>query len=249
MLINKFIFLEIANWSGLNLQDANSSTIEQLIIFNDHTIIIILIITIIVRYMIITVITKSFNRRFTIENQSIELIWTVLPAVILVFIALPSLKILYIIEETGKPLLSIKTIGNQWFWSYEYSDYKNISFESYIIPLKDSPLNSIRLIETDNKIMIPYNTQTRILVTSYDVIHSWTIPVLGIKIDASPGRINQGNLILTRPGLFFGQCSEICGANHRFIPIIIERININSFINWIKKYSLSFLNARVGLLN
>lgn len=249
MFINIYIFLEIATWSNLNLQNANSSIIEQLIIFHDHTIIIILIITVIVGYIIILIIIKTFNRRFTLENQIVEFVWTVLPAIILVFIALPSLKILYIIEETGKPLISIKTMGNQWFWSYEYSDFKNIAFDSYIRPLKDSPENQIRLLETDNKLVIPYNTQTRILITSYDVIHSWTIPVLGIKIDASPGRINQGNLIINRPGLFFGQCSEICGANHRFIPIILERVRVNSFINWIKRYSLSFLNARIGLLN
>nr|WRY72398.1 cytochrome c oxidase subunit II [Eupteryx sp.] len=226
----------MSNWFGLNLQNANSSIMEQLIMFHDHTMMIVLIITIMVGYMMMLIMIKSFNSRFTMENQMIEFTWTVLPAMMLVFIALPSLKILYMIEETGKPLVSIKTIGNQWFWSYEYSDFSNIMFDSYMSPIKNSPMNQIRLLETDNKLVIPYNTQTRILITSYDVIHSWTIPVLGIKIDAVPGRINQGNLIMTRPGLFFGQCSEICGANHSFMPIMLESVGIKSFINWIKNY-------------
>nr|UBT70826.1 cytochrome c oxidase subunit II [Eupteryx gracilirama] len=226
----------MSNWSGLNLQDANSSVMEQLIMFHDHTMMIVLMITIMVGYMMMLIVIKTFNSRFTMENQMIEFTWTVLPAVMLVFIALPSLKILYMMEETGKPLISIKTIGNQWFWSYEYSDFSNIMFDSYMMPLKDSDINKIRLLETDNKVVIPYNTQTRILMTSYDVIHSWTIPVLGIKIDASPGRINQGNLIMPRPGVFFGQCSEICGANHSFMPIMLESVSINSFMNWIKSY-------------
>nr|QKY60289.1 cytochrome c oxidase subunit II [Eupteryx minuscula] len=226
----------MSNWFGLNLQNANSSIMEQLIMFHDHTMMIVLIITIMVGYMMMLIMIKSFNSRFTMENQMIEFTWTVLPAVMLVFIALPSLKILYMIEETGKPLVSIKTIGNQWFWSYEYSDFSNIMFDSYMSPIKNSTMNQIRLLETDNKLVIPYNTQTRILITSYDVIHSWTIPVLGIKIDAAPGRINQGNLIMTRPGLFFGQCSEICGANHSFMPIMLESVGIKSFINWIKNY-------------
>nr|QZZ18300.1 cytochrome c oxidase subunit II [Eupteryx adspersa] len=226
----------MSNWSSLNLQNANSSIMEQLIMFHDHTMMIVFMITIMVGYMMLLIMIKSFNSRFTMENQMIEFVWTVLPAVMLVFIALPSLKILYMIEETGKPMITIKTIGNQWFWSYEYSDFSNIMFDSYMSPIKDSLTNQIRLLETDNKLVIPYNTQTRVLVTSYDVIHSWTIPVLGIKIDAAPGRINQGNLMMTRPGLFFGQCSEICGANHSFMPIMLESVGINSFINWIKNY-------------
>lgn len=249
MFINKFILLELATWSNLNFQNANSPIIEQLIIFHDHTIIIVLVITIIVRYIISIIIIKRFNNRFRLENQIVELVWTILPAFILIFIAIPSLKILYILEENSKPILSIKTIGHQWFWSYEYSDFKKIEFDSYIKNTNSLEQNEFRLIETDNKIVIPFNTQTRILMTSADVIHSWTVPVLGVKVDASPGRINQGNLIIRRPGIFYGQCSEICGANHRFIPIIVERVNINAFINWIKNYSLSLLNARIGLLN
>nr|WRY72476.1 cytochrome c oxidase subunit II [Aguriahana wutyshana] len=226
----------MATWSNLNFQNANSPVMEQLIMFHDHTMMIILVITIMVGYMMSLIMMKKFNNRFMLENQMVELIWTILPAVMLIFIALPSLKILYMLEETSKPLISIKTIGHQWYWSYEYSDFKNIEFDSYMKPSNEITNNQFRLLETDNKMVLPYNTQTRILMTSSDVIHSWTVPVLGVKVDASPGRINQGNLMMNRPGLFYGQCSEICGANHSFMPILLESINMNMFINWIKKY-------------
>lgn len=225
----------------MGTQDSNSPVIEQLIIFHDHTIIIITVITVTVMYIIFRLIIRKLGNRMLLERQAIELIWTILPAIILIFIALPSLKILYIIEETNKPIITIKAIGHQWFWSYEYSDFKKIEFDSYIKPTRDLEENEFRLLETDNRLVLPYNTQTRILITSSDVIHSWTIPSLGIKVDASPGRINQGNILMNRPGLFYGQCSEICGANHRFIPIVLERININRFLNWLKNYSLSYL--------
>ncbi len=125
--------------------------------------------------------------------------------------------------------------GHQWYWSYEYIDFNNhIEFDSYINQLDN---NSFRLLDVDNRTTLPINTQIRTLVTANDVIHSWTIPILGVKTDATPGRLNQINFLLRRPGVYYGQCSEICGANHRFIPIVIERINLNSFISWIKNYS------------
>nr|WLW10963.1 cytochrome c oxidase subunit II [Arboridia sp. 1 NZ-2023a] len=226
----------MASWSNFNTQDSNSPVMEQLIMFHDHTMMIIMIITVTVMYMMIKLMMSKYGNRMLLEGQAIELIWTILPAIMLIFIALPSLKILYMIEETNKPMITIKAIGHQWFWSYEYSDFKKIEFDSYMKPSNELELNEFRLLETDNRIILPFNTQTRILMTSTDVIHSWTIPALGIKVDASPGRINQGNILMNRPGLFFGQCSEICGANHSFMPIVIESINMNSFLNWLKNY-------------
>nr|YP_010415459.1 cytochrome c oxidase subunit II [Ziczacella heptapotamica]USC52150.1 cytochrome c oxidase subunit II [Ziczacella heptapotamica] len=226
----------MASWSQFNTQDSNSPVMEQLIIFHDHTMMIITMITVVVMYMMISLMSSKYGNRMLLEGQSIELIWTILPAVMLIFIALPSLKILYMIEETNKPMITIKAIGHQWFWSYEYSDFKKIEFDSYMKPTLDLEESEFRLLETDNRIVLPFNTQTRILMTSTDVIHSWTIPALGIKVDASPGRINQGNILMNRPGLFYGQCSEICGANHSFMPIVIESINMSSFLNWLKNY-------------
>nr|WMP41085.1 cytochrome c oxidase subunit II [Seriana bacilla]WMP41088.1 cytochrome c oxidase subunit II [Seriana bacilla] len=226
----------MATWLDLNAQNANSPVMEQLIMFHDHTMMIITIITVTVMYMMITLMSSKYGNRMLLEGQSIELIWTILPAVMLIFIALPSLKILYMIEETNKPIITIKAIGHQWFWSYEYSDFKKIEFDSYMKPTSDLQDNEFRLLETDNRVVLPFNTQTRILMTSTDVIHSWTVPVLGLKVDASPGRINQGNILMNRPGLFYGQCSEICGANHSFMPIVLESVNMNSFLNWLKNY-------------
>lgn len=216
---------------------------EQLSIFHDHSIIIIIIITSIVSYIMLSITINKIINRSPIEEQLIETIWTIIPAIILVFIALPSLRLLYLIDEIENPTISIKSIGHQWFWSYEISDFKNIEFDSYII----SQTNKFRNLEVDNRLPIPFKTQVRILISSSDVIHSWTIPSLGLKIDASPGRLNQLSFSINNTGCFFGQCSEICGTNHRFIPIVLESIKINSFIKWIK--SLEWLKVSNGLLN
>lgn len=223
----------MATWSNLSLLDRNSPLIEQLNFFHDHTLLILTIITIIVGYIIIILFFNKFTNRYLLHGQTIEIIWTILPAIILIFIALPSLRILYFLDEINSPSLTLKTIGHQWYWSYEYSDFLNLEFDSYISPYAETRLNSFRLLDVDNRIILPINNQIRILVSAADVLHSWTIPVLGIKVDASPGRLNQTNFQINRPGLFFGQCSEICGANHRFIPIVIERIPSNFFIKWV----------------
>ena len=174
-----------------------------------------------------------------LERQIIESIWTIIPAIILIQIAMPSLLLLYILDESIDSSLTLKVIGHQWYWRYEYSDMWSIrnntllEFDSYIIPTNELEANIFRLLDVDNRTIIPYNIHVRILISSADVLHSWTVPSLGVKADAIPGRLNQVKFISQRPGIFFGQCSEICGANHRFIPIVIEIININAFLNWI----------------
>nr|YP_010944840.1 cytochrome c oxidase subunit II [Japanagallia curvipenis]WMC21052.1 cytochrome c oxidase subunit II [Japanagallia curvipenis] len=222
------------SWIYMMFQDPSSPMMEQLIMFHDHAMMIIMMITITVGYIMLTLMLTKFNNRFLLESQLIELIWTLTPALMLVFIAMPSLRILYMIEETKTPMVTVKAIGHQWYWSYEYSDFKSIEFDSYMKPLSQLETHEFRLLDTDNRMVLPFSTQIRILVTSSDVIHSWTIPSLGIKIDASPGRINQGNILISRPGLFFGQCSEICGSNHSFMPIVMESTNFKSFLNWVK---------------
>lgn len=221
-------------WRNLNLQDRASPLIEQLIFFHDHSLLILRIITILVRYIIIILFFNSYINRFLLSGQIIEIIWTILPAIILIFIALPSLRLLYLLDEINIPSISLKTIGHQWYWKYEYSDFNNIEFDSYIIQPLSININNLRLLDVDNRTTIPINIQIRILVTANDVLHSWTIPSLGVKVDATPGRLNQTTFIINRPGLYYGQCSEICGANHSFIPIVLERINLKYFINWIK---------------
>lgn len=241
--------MEISNWSYINIQDAISPLIEQLIFFHDHVLTILIIITIIVAYIILILIFNKIINRSLLEGQLIEFTWTLLPAITLIFIALPSLRLLYIIDEVNNPLLTLKIIGHQWYWSYEYSDFFNIEFDSYIKPVVNININDFRLLDVDNRVILPFNIQIRLLISSYDVIHSWAIPSIRLKVDAVPGRLNQISILINRPGISYGQCSEICGANHRFIPIVIERIGIKIFINWLINYYIRWLKVSYGLLN
>nr|YP_009307193.1 cytochrome c oxidase subunit II [Aphis craccivora]ANE20364.1 cytochrome c oxidase subunit II [Aphis glycines]AWN56106.1 cytochrome c oxidase subunit 2 [Aphis fabae]AGI37891.1 cytochrome c oxidase subunit II [Aphis craccivora]AGI37893.1 cytochrome c oxidase subunit II [Aphis craccivora]AGI37895.1 cytochrome c oxidase subunit II [Aphis craccivora] len=221
-------------WLKLSFQNSNSPLMEQLIFFHDHTIFIIIMIMTTITYMMLFIMKNKFINIKISENQMIEFIWTTTPPIILIFIAMPSLHLLYLMDEIKCPILTIKIFGHQWFWSYEYSDFSNIEFESYM--MNELNKENFRLIEVDNKTILPFKFNIRLLISSDDVIHSWTIPSLAIKIDAIPGRMNQINLFMNRPGIYFGQCSEICGINHSFMPIQIESINLNKFIYWIKNF-------------
>nr|AFG29127.1 cytochrome c oxidase subunit II [Tetanocera elata] len=226
----------MSTWANLGLQDSASPLMEQLIFFHDHTMLILLMITLLVMYIMLSLVYNSFVNRFLLHGQMIEIIWTVLPAVILLFIALPSLRLLYLLDEINSPSITLKTIGHQWYWSYEYSDFNNVEFDSYMIPANELPLHGFRLLDVDNRVVLPVNSYIRILVTASDVVHSWTVPALGVKVDGTPGRLNQTNFLINRPGLYFGQCSEICGANHSFMPIVIESVSNKIFINWLFTY-------------
>jgi len=223
--------LTIPSWGALSFQNAASPLIEQLILFHDHTITILALIVSIVGFNIYTLLSNPLINKTLTESQPIELFWTITPAVILVFIGLPSIKLLYLLDEVFNPAVTIKTVGHQWYWTYEMSDFLNLEFDSYLI---NSPNEIPRLLQTDNHTIIPIKTQIRNLITAADVLHSWTIPSLGVKVDAIPGRLNQVNFFSSHPGIIFGQCSEICGANHRFIPISIESVTPKSFIKWVK---------------
>nr|YP_009551273.1 cytochrome c oxidase subunit II [Ceratophyllus wui]QAA12288.1 cytochrome c oxidase subunit II [Ceratophyllus wui] len=223
----------MSTWGNMNLQNSSSPLMEQLMFFHNHSMLIIILITILVGYLMSSLFFNKFTNRLLMESQNIEIIWTILPAFMLIFIALPSLRLLYLLDDLNKPLITLKTIGHQWYWSYEYSDFNNLEFDSYMIPSEELMTNNFRLLDVDNRTILPFNSQIRILITATDVLHSWTVPSLGVKVDATPGRLNQSNFFINRPGLFFGQCSEICGANHSFMPIVIESISTNSFIKWI----------------
>nr|YP_010626105.1 cytochrome c oxidase subunit II [Sininocellia gigantos]WBK02929.1 cytochrome c oxidase subunit II [Sininocellia gigantos] len=221
-------------WNNYLLLDGQSPVMEQLIFFHDHTLLILIMITILVAYLMSSLYFNGYTNRFLLEGQMIELIWTILPAITLVFIALPSLRLLYLMDELNNPLITLKSIGHQWYWSYEYTDFLKNSFDSYMVQFNSMTKNSFRLLDVDNNIILPFMTQIRLLATATDVIHSWTVPSLGVKIDATPGRLNQTNFFMNQPGLFFGQCSEICGANHSFMPIVIESTSLKNFLNWLK---------------
>nr|YP_010983051.1 cytochrome c oxidase subunit II [Haemaphysalis warburtoni]WOH23040.1 cytochrome c oxidase subunit II [Haemaphysalis warburtoni] len=219
-------------WSLISFPDSTSPIMEQMVFFHDHSMMIILMITIITIYMLANIMINKMTSRSMMEGQEIEIIWTIIPAVTLIFIALPSLHLLYLTDEMFSSQMTVKIIGHQWYWSYEYSDF-NKEFDSFMIPASDMIQNSFRLLDTDNNLVMPFNTTIKFLISSADVIHSWTVPSLGIKMDAVPGRLNQAFSFSKRPGMFFGQCSEICGANHSFMPISLEMVNMNNFIKFI----------------
>nr|YP_010334337.1 cytochrome c oxidase subunit II [Polypedates impresus]UNH90285.1 cytochrome c oxidase subunit 2 [Polypedates impresus] len=223
----------MAQPTQFGLQDAASPIMEELIHFHDHTLMAVLLISTLVLYIIITLMTsKLFSTNMT-DAQEIEMVWTIMPAVILIVIALPSLRILYLMDEVSSPDLTVKTVGHQWYWTYEYSDFDNIGFDSYMLPTKDLNPGLFRLLEVDNRMVIPTGTLTRILVTADDVLHSWALPSLGIKTDAIPGRLTQASILVAHPGVYYGQCSEICGANHSFMPIVVEALPVLDFLPWI----------------
>lgn len=222
----------MAHWGQLIFQDAASPIILQIISFHDYTLVILTLVVSVVVYALIILITNKYTSRVTRDAQQIETVWTILPTITLVFLAMPSLRLLYLTDEVNSPSVTIKAIGHQWYWRYEYSDFPNIQFDSYILPTSELNTGEYRLLEVDNRIVVPIQLEVRLLVTAADVIHSWTVPSLGVKVDAVPGRLNQLGFTTTRPGVFYGQCSEICGANHSFIPIAIEVVDTKSFINW-----------------
>nr|YP_010693050.1 cytochrome c oxidase subunit II [Dacus armatus]WCB98231.1 cytochrome c oxidase subunit 2 [Dacus armatus] len=223
----------MTTWAALGLQDSASPLMEQLTFFHDHALMILVMITALVGYLMFMLFFNVYTNRNLLHGQTIEVIWTILPAIILLFIAFPSLRLLYLLDEINEPSVTLKTIGHQWYWSYEYSDFMNVEFDSYMTPTNELPTEGFRLLDVDNRVTLPMNSQIRVLVTAADVIHSWTVPALGVKVDGTPGRLNQTNFLMNRPGLFYGQCSEICGANHSFMPIVIESIPVNNFIKWV----------------
>lgn len=183
--------------------------------------------------------------RYSFDHHTeVELIWTIIPTVILIFIAIPSFALLYAIDELHNPKITLKVVGNQWYWSYEFSDYigefsdESIDFDSYMLLEEDLIEGSYRLLEVDERVYLPERVSIRILVTSLDVIHSWAIPSLGVKMDACPGRLNQVGLFIRRRGVYFGQCSELCGINHGFMPIVVEGVTLERY----KDFLLSKIN-------
>lgn len=234
-----FILLDSPIKWQWTFQDPASTTMEKIIdLHNDIMVFLVLIITFVL-WMLIRIV-QHFNShnyetiRFKFQHHTnIERIWTYIPTVILILIATPSFSLLYTIDELHEPQMTLKVIGHQWYWSYEYSDFitdsmdESIMFDSYMQAEDDLVIGSYRLLEVDNRVILPTERPIRLLITSSDVLHSWAIPSFGVKMDACPGRLNQVALYITRSGVFYGQCSELCGVNHAFMPIVIEAINIS----------------------
>ena len=226
----------MSTWSQFGLQDAFSPVIEEFIYFHDFTNMILLFILRFVGFILTSILFNKIIHKSLLEGQILECIWTLIPALILIQIALPSLVLLYTLEEYRRDKgVSLKATGHQWYWRYEYPEISSLSengpsrFDSYITPENELIKGDFRLLETDNRVNLPSQIPIRILVTRADVLHSWAMPRLGLKVDAVPGRLNQLSIEINAVGVFYGQCSEICGANHRFIPIAIQFLRIDDW--------------------
>nr|YP_009003473.1 cytochrome c oxidase subunit II [Caecilia tentaculata]AGZ18881.1 cytochrome c oxidase subunit II [Caecilia tentaculata] len=218
--------------SQLGFQDAASPIMEELLHFHDHTLMIVFLISTLVLYTITIMMSTKLTNTSSMDAQEVEMIWTVLPAIIMIVIALPSLRILYLMDEMDDPHVTIKSTGHQWYWSYEFSDYTPLAFDAYMTPTNTLEIGQFRLLEVDNRLVIPTESPIRMLISADDVLHSWTVPSLGVKTDATPGRLNQTTFVITRPGIYYGQCSEICGANHSFMPVVVESTPLQHFEKW-----------------
>jgi cytochrome c oxidase subunit 2 len=226
----------MSTWSQFGLQDAFSPVMEEFIYFHDFTNMILLFILRFVGLILNRIIFNKIIHKSLLEGQILECIWTLIPALILIQIALPSLVLLYTLEEYRRDKgVSLKATGHQWYWRYEYPEINPLSergpsrFDSYIVAEGDLIKGDFRLLETDNRVNLPSQIPIRVLVTSADVLHSWAMPRLGLKVDAVPGRLNQLRVEINAVGVFYGQCSEICGANHSFMPITLQFLNINDW--------------------
>jgi heme/copper-type cytochrome/quinol oxidase subunit 2 len=231
---------------GLYFQDNASPQMEGIVELHDNIMFYLTIILFGVGWIMIVIVRNFIYYRSPISYKYlnhgtlIELIWTITPALILILIAFPSFKLLYLTDEVSDASMSILAEGHQWYWSYEYPDFLNeeggfVAFDSYIIPESDLEKGTLRMLEVDNRVILPELTHVRFIVTAADVIHSLACPALGIKCDAYPGRLNQVSVLINREGVFYGQCSEICGILHSSMPIVIESVSIEKFLLWLEE--------------
>ena len=243
---NFIINLDAPSAWGIYFQDSATPQMEGLVELHDNIMYYLVIILFAVGWILLSIVrnyisTKSpISHKYLNHGTLIELIWTITPAVILILIAFPSFKLLYLMDEVSDPSMSVLAEGHQWYWSYQYPDFLDstdelIEFDSYIVPESDLEFGTLRMLEVDNRVIIPELTHTRFIVTSGDVIHSFACPALGIKCDAYPGRLNQVSVFINREGVFYGQCSEICGILHSSMPIVIESVSLEKFLTWLSE--------------
>nr|AOH05955.1 cytochrome oxidase subunit 2 [Psilotum nudum] len=254
ILINIFwqLFVSIAYrdaaepWQ-LGFQDAATPMMQGIIDLHHDISVFPIIILIFVSRMLVRALWHFRYQRNKLPERmvhgtTIEIIWTLFPSAILMFIAIPPFALLYSMDEVVDPAITIKAIGHQWYWTYEYSDYnrsdeQSLTFDSYMIPEDDSELGQSRLPEVDNRVVVPAKTHSRIIITSADVLHSRAVPSLGVKCDAVPGRSNQTSIFIEREGVYYGQCSELCGTNHAFMPIVVEAVSLDDYLSRVSSTS------------
>ncbi|MGF1640631.1 MAG: cytochrome c oxidase subunit II [Rhodospirillales bacterium] len=252
------VVMAVAAWSGavqaaegharpwqLNLQDAYSPVMERVHDFNNLLMVIQLLIVLFVLGILGYVIVRFNAKRNpvpskTAHNTLLEVVLTAVPIVILVIIAIPSMKLLYFSDRTDDYEMTLKVTGHQWYWTYAYPDHGDFSFDS--IPIRDEDLEDgqLRLLTVDNRVVLPVDTNIQILITADDVIHAWAIPALGMKVDATPGRVNERWMRINKEGMFYGMCSELCGVNHGFMPIQVEAVSKEAFAEWVEQAKEQF---------
>ena len=236
---------DIAKPWQILFQEPASPVMEKIVEFNNFISVIIALITIFVLALLVYVVAK-FNEKTnptpskTTHNTALEVVWTAVPILILVVIGIPSLKLLYYQDRHHAPDMTIKVTGNQWYWSYQFPDHGGFSFDSMPIPTEDLKPGQPRLLTVNNELVLPINTNIRILQTSKDVIHAWAIPAFGIKVDSVPGRINENWVRITAEGTYYGQCMELCGVNHFFMPIAIKAVSKEAFARWTEEAKKKF---------
>lgn len=234
----------------MTFQDAFSPVAREQHLFNDMLTWIIGAISLLVLALLVYVIVR-FNKRAnptpskTTHNTLVEVIWTVVPIMILIVIMIPSLKLLYYTDRIETPDMTIKAIGYQWYWGYQYVDEDDLSFEALLVEEGDLKPGQLRLLTTDNAIVLPIDTNIRVLVTAEDVIHSWAMPSLGVKIDAVPGRLNETWIRIEKEGMYYGQCSELCGTGHGFMPIMLKAVSKDDYAKWLVKAKEEFASEGV----
>lgn len=240
---------EPKNWQ-LGLQEPASATMERIDGFHDFVTIIATVITVFVMVLLLIVIFR-FNERAnpkpskTTHNLLLEVMWTAVPVIILVVIAIPSFKLMYFADRVEDPDMTLKVIGHQWYWSYEYPDHGNFTFDANMLSdeevAKDPSLK--RNMDTDYRVVLPVGKKVQILMTADDVLHNWAVPAFGIKLDTVPGRLNETWVQINKPGVYYGFCSELCGVNHSYMPIVVEAVSPEDFDKWVKKAQKEFANT------
>ena len=252
-----FAMGEATPWQ-MNLHEAVTPVMEEFEHFHNHLLFMCFAIGgfvfLLLAYVCIR-FRKSANPNpatFT-HNTTLEIIWTIIPVIILLALIAPSLRSLYLAEKNIKSEMTLKVIGSQWFWTYEYdlADQSHFSFDSYIVKEADLKPGELRLQDVDNPVVLPIDTDIRILITARDVLHSWGVQAFGVKKDAIPGRTNETWVRITKPGKYYGHCYELCGVNHGFMPIVVMAVSKEEFVEWTKnakeKFAYTNINQKFAL--
>jgi len=232
----------------LGFQPAASPVMENFARLHNFLLVIITSISIFV-LLLLAIVCIRFNEKrnptpsTVTHNTKLEIIWTLIPVIILISICVPSMKTLYFAGKLEQPEMTLKVVGHQWYWEYQYPDAGNMKFDSVIVKDADLKPGQMRLLEVDNRVIVPVETNIRVLITAADVIHSWAVPSFGVKKDAVPGRLNETWFRVNKPGVYYGQCSELCGVDHGFMPIVVEAVSKEDYAKWLEEAKKKFASS------